>query len=248
MLIMLNVSENQDTDDAPKTRLTHSHETLDQLFAVRHAADEEFSATEKVIRRTVLGTVALKELRLAAMEQLFSEGLTHTEVKLAFLTNEKLIPLLGSFDDDSEHGYVLFKQEMRDAEKNVTEDSGATALRNYKRVLRHVLLQATRSMPSANGNQVRPLLELASSTAKTIAIMEGAVFQQAGATPSPMGGRKTHQYAPTMPETDVEEEEAIELDKYEVSMEGVMDSFEPDDTDYENTLETSKRDEPGIGD
>lgn len=247
---MLNVSDNQDTDDAPKTRLTNSNETLDQLYAVRHAADDEFSATEKAMRRTILGSFALKELRVTAMEQLFAEGLTTTEVKLAFLTDKKLSPLLESFDDKSDNGFEIFKIEMSKAQKNVEEDSGATALRNYKRILRRVLLQATKSFTGANGTQVRPLLELASSTAKTIAIMEGAIFQQAGATPSPMGGHKTYQFAPSMPDaSDVETEEGIALDKFEVSMDGILENYEPEEgDDYANTTETSKRDEPGIGD
>lgn len=241
---MLFVSDSQDSDKSKsKARLTNSPEVLDQLFAVAHAGDDEFSATERAIRRTVLDARALRGLRLAAMERLFAEGLTTTEVKLAFLTNEKLIPLMSHWEEDSESGFNKFKDDMRIASKKVKGDSGGTALSNYKRILRQVLTQATRSMASAGGSQVRPLLELASSTARTIAVMEGAIFQQAGQMPEPSkGGRKITQYAPSMPDGDVVEEEGVELDEFEVSMEGMMDNFEPEEDDYEDTTETSKRD------
>ncbi len=244
MIIMLFVSDNQAIDESThKTRLTNSPEALDQLLVLSQASDDEFSATERALRRTVLDARALRELRLAAMERLFAEGMTTTEVKLAFLTDERLIPLMSHWEEDSESGFKKFKDDMRIASKKVAEDSGGTALNNYKRVLRQVLTQATRSMSTAGGSQVRPLLEMASSTARTIAVMEGAVLQQAGQMPEPsMGGRKVRQYAPSMPDENVEEEEGVELDEFKVSMEGMMDRFEPEEDDYEDTTETSKRD------
>lgn len=236
------MSDKQEKDSkAAKTRLIESKDTLERLVAIAEASDDEFSATEEWIRRSVLSQPAVRQLRMATMEDLLASGQTPAEVKMAFLTDKKLTPLLANWKTKGDKGYIAFSNELRAARKTVDQDESNAALRGYKRILRLILAQATNAMTQATGAQVRPLLELASDTARAIAIMEGAIFQTPGQLASPLGGRPTkkgqfapQQTGPLSPE-EVDQEEGIPLDELKMDMANMMKNFEADD-DAENPL------------
>lgn len=232
---------NNQTKGTSKSRLIESKDTFERLVAIKDASDEEFSATEALIRKSVLSRKAVRQLRMSAMEDLFASGQTSAEVKMAFLTDKKLQPLLANWKTDGDKGYIAFGNELRAAGKAVDDDESDAALRGYKRILRLILAQATNAMTQATGAQVRPLLELASDTARAIAIMEGAIFQTPGQVASPMGGRPTKDggFVPThsgpLNPDEVDQEEGIPLDKFNMDMGEMMKTFEADD-DAENPL------------